>query len=160
MAESVRPGETYQTLDEQRERLSPAEERFERLRQATGLFLGPIVFLALYLLPLSLPQYQQALAAVFSFVIIYWLTEPIPIPVTAVLALALSILFGVSPADDVFGAFSSSTIFLFIGAFIITIATPAEWSPWSRPSRRSSAPPTVSCFPSQRPRTPSSTAPA
>ncbi|CAN5301168.1 hypothetical protein BH24ACT19_BH24ACT19_06810 [soil metagenome] len=122
MAESVKPGGTYQTLDEQRERLSPAEERFERLRQTIGLFLGPIVFLALYLLPLPLPQDQQALAAVFSFVIIYWLTEPIPIPVTAVLALAMCILFGVAPADDVFGAFSSSTIFLFIGAFSIAEA--------------------------------------
>jgi hypothetical protein len=30
MAESVRSGGTYQTLDEQREKLSPAEERFER----------------------------------------------------------------------------------------------------------------------------------
>ncbi len=122
MSESVRSGGTYQTLDEQREKLSPAEERFERLRQTIGLFLGPVVFLALYLLPLPLPQDQQALAAVFSFVIIYWLTEPIPIPVTAVLALAMCILFGVAPADDVFGAFSSSTIFLFIGAFIIASA--------------------------------------
>jgi sodium-dependent dicarboxylate transporter 2/3/5 len=41
MSEAARPGGTYQTLDEQRERLSPAEERFERLRQTIGLFLGP-----------------------------------------------------------------------------------------------------------------------
>ena len=43
MSEAARPGGTYQTLDEQREMLSPAEERFERLRQTIGLFLGPIV---------------------------------------------------------------------------------------------------------------------
>jgi len=49
MAESVRPRGIYQTLDEQREKLSPAEERFERARQTVGLFLGPLVFLALYL---------------------------------------------------------------------------------------------------------------
>lgn len=122
MADSARPGGTYQTLDEQREKLSPAEERFERVRQTVGLFLGPIVFLVLYLVPLPLPSDQQALAAVFSFVIIYWLTEPIPIPVTAVLALAMCVLFEVAPADAVFGAFSSDTIFLFIGAFIIAQA--------------------------------------
>ena len=38
MSEAVRPGGTYQTLDEQRERLSPAEERFERARQTIGPF--------------------------------------------------------------------------------------------------------------------------
>jgi len=118
----MKPGGTYQTLDEQRERLSPAEERFELVRQTVGLFLGPLVFLALYLAPLPLEPAAQALAAVFAFVIVYWLTEPIPIPVTAVLALAMCVLFGAASANAVFGAFSSDTIFLFIGAFIIAEA--------------------------------------
>src|ERR687894_2807589 len=122
MSETVRPGSTYQTLDEQRERLSPAEERFERARQTIGLFLGPVVFLVLYFIPLPLQPAQQALAAIFAFVIVYWLTEPIPIPVTAVLALAMCVLFGVASAESVFGAFASDTIFLFIGAFIIAQA--------------------------------------
>src|SRR5919112_1179560 len=122
MSEAARPGGTYQTLDEQKERLSPAEERFERFRQTIGLFLGPIVFLVMYFIPLPLEPAQQALAAIFSFVIVYWLTEPIPIPVTAVLALAMCVLFGVAGAEAVFGAFSSDTIFLFIGAFIIAQA--------------------------------------
>ena len=106
MSEAARPGGTYQTLGEQREMLSSAEERFERLRRTIGLFLGPIVFFALYLIPLSLEPEQQALAATFAFVIVYWLTEPIPIPVTAVLALAMCVLFGVASADSVFGAFA------------------------------------------------------
>lgn len=33
MSEDVRPGGTYKTLAEQREVLTPAEERFERFRQ-------------------------------------------------------------------------------------------------------------------------------
>ncbi|HZG63290.1 MAG TPA: anion permease, partial [Rubrobacteraceae bacterium] len=106
MAESVKPGGTYKTLDEQREALSPAEERFERLRQTIGLLLGPVVFLALYFAPLPLEPAQQALAAIFAFVIVYWLTEPIPIPVTAVLGIAMCILFGVGSAETVFGAFA------------------------------------------------------
>jgi solute carrier family 13 (sodium-dependent dicarboxylate transporter), member 2/3/5 len=122
VSETVRPGSTYQTLDEQRERLSPAEERFERARQTIGLFLGPVVFLVLYFIPLPLQPAQQALAAIFAFVIVYWLTEPIPIPVTAVLGIAACVLFGVASAEAVFGAFSSDTIFLFIGAFIIAQA--------------------------------------
>lgn len=121
--------DTYKTLDEQREVLSPAEQRFERARQTIGLFLGPVVFAAIYFLPLGLEDNQQALAAIFSLVIIWWLTEPIPIPVTAILALALCILFQVPPEDEertaaqiVFGSFTSSTIFLFLGAFIIAKA--------------------------------------
>ena len=34
-----------------KEVLSPAEERFERWRRGVGLFLGPIVFVLLYVLP-------------------------------------------------------------------------------------------------------------
>lgn len=128
---SVSPGGTYKTLAEQREVLTPAEERFERLRQTTGLFLGPVVFLIMYLVPLPLPENQQMLAAILSFTIVYWLSEAIPIPATAVLALALSVVLNVpdvgpnaddSPGDVVYGAFASDTIFLFIGAFIIAQA--------------------------------------
>ena len=45
MSESVSPGGTYKTLDEQREVLTPAEQRFEKARQTIGLVLGPIALL-------------------------------------------------------------------------------------------------------------------
>jgi sodium-dependent dicarboxylate transporter 2/3/5 len=131
LSESIRPGGTYKTLAEQREVLTPAEERFERARQTVGLVLGPVAFLIVYLVPLPLEPNQQTLAAILAFTIVYWLSEAIPIPATAVLALALCVLFNVpdvgpnaddSPGDIVYGAFSSDTIFLFIGAFIIAQA--------------------------------------
>ena len=131
MTEEIRPRGTYRTLAEQREVLTPAEERFEKARQTIGLFLGPIVFLILYLIPMPLEQNQQTLVAILSFPIIYWLSEAIPIPVTAVVALGLCVLLNVpdvgpnaedSPGDIVFGSFSDDTIFLFIGAFIIAQA--------------------------------------
>jgi solute carrier family 13 (sodium-dependent dicarboxylate transporter), member 2/3/5 len=131
MTDSVRPGGTYKTLAEQREVLTPAEERFERARQTIGLILGPIAFLIMYFLPLPLEQNQQTLAAILSFTIVFWLSEAIPIPVTAVLALVLCVLFNVpavgpnaedAPGDIVFGSFIDPVIFLFIGAFIIAQA--------------------------------------
>ena len=131
MTEDVRPRGTYRTLDEQREVLTPAEQQFEKARQTIGLVLGPIVFLIMYLVPLPLEQNQQALVAILSFTIVYWLSEAIPIPVTAVIALGLCVVLNVpdvgpnaedSPGDIVYGAFSSDTIFLFIGAFIIAQA--------------------------------------
>jgi solute carrier family 13 (sodium-dependent dicarboxylate transporter), member 2/3/5 len=131
LSEDVRPRGTYQTLAEQREVLTPAEERFERARQTIGLFLGPVAFLIMYFLPLPLPREQHTLAAILAFTIIYWLSEAIPIPATAVLALALCVVLNVpgiglnaedDPGDVVFGYFADPTIFLFIGAFIIAQA--------------------------------------
>jgi solute carrier family 13 (sodium-dependent dicarboxylate transporter), member 2/3/5 len=125
MSDTLASG-TYKTLPEQKEVLSPAEERFERLRQTSGLVLGPLAFVIVYFAPTNLEPNQQTLAAVLAFTIVWWLTEAVPIPVTAVLALALCVIFSVVEApegdttgDVVFGAFSSPTIFLFIGAFII-----------------------------------------
>ncbi|MDQ3794447.1 MAG: anion permease [Actinomycetota bacterium] len=94
MSEGVSPGGTYKTLAEQREVLTPAEERFERARQTIGLFLGPIVFFIMYFLPLPLEPNQQALAAILSLMIVYRLSEAIPIPATAILALALVVVLG------------------------------------------------------------------
>ncbi|GLW05289.1 di- and tricarboxylate transporter [Microtetraspora sp. NBRC 13810] len=113
---------TYRTLDEIRETLSPAEERFERARRTAGLALAPLGGLAVFLATPGLTADQRGLAGILTFVIIAWITEPIPIPVTATLGLALCVLTGVAPAADVFGSFASSTIFLFIGSFIIAEA--------------------------------------
>jgi solute carrier family 13 (sodium-dependent dicarboxylate transporter), member 2/3/5 len=115
-------GKTYRTLDEQRERLTPAEERFERNRRTVGLFLGPLGGLIVLLLPMEIDRAQQNLAAIMVFTIIFWLTEAIPIPVTAIVAMALCVLLGVAPVDDVFATFGDSTLFVFIGAFIIAEA--------------------------------------
>ncbi|HZJ05156.1 MAG TPA: DASS family sodium-coupled anion symporter [Nocardioidaceae bacterium] len=122
MASDFSRGKTYRTLDEQKERLTPAEERFERGRRTIGLFAGPAAFLVMLVLPLDLTWPQQALAAIMVLTITYWLSEAIPIPVTAVVAMALCVILGVAPVDDVFAAFGSSTLFVFMGAFIIAEA--------------------------------------
>jgi sodium-dependent dicarboxylate transporter 2/3/5 len=127
-----RPPRTYRTLDEQTDagRLSPAEERFERRRRTVGLFLGPIALGVMLLLPLGLEPNQHRLAAILVFVVVWWITEAIPIPVTAVLGVALIALLEATPpppegdsaTDVVFAAFSDDTFFLFIGSFIIAQA--------------------------------------
>ncbi|MBI4714525.1 MAG: anion transporter, partial [Nitrospirae bacterium] len=61
------------------EKISPAEERFERWRQTVGVVAGPAVFLLLILLPTpSLTTEAHRLAAVMGLVLIYWVTEAIP----------------------------------------------------------------------------------
>src|SRR5215210_658752 len=56
LSEDVRPQGTYKTLAEQREVLTPAEERFERARQTIGLFLGPVAFLVMYFFAAASPE--------------------------------------------------------------------------------------------------------
>ena len=120
--QEVSRGATYRTLEEQEGNLSAAEQRFERARRTIGLFLGPAALLLVLALPLDLEPAQQTLAGIFLFVIVFWITEAIPIPITAVLGLCLCVALGVADGDTVFATFSSSTIFLFIGSFIIAEA--------------------------------------
>lgn len=68
----------------------------------------------------GLEKDQQNLLAVIVLTVTYWVFQPLPIPVTSVLGMALCIIFSVAPASEVFGAFSSPTLFLLIGGFILT----------------------------------------
>lgn len=113
-------GGTYRSLGEQT--LSPAEERFERGRRTVGLFLAPIVTLVALAVPLDLSQQQHTLAAVLLGVIVLWVTEPVPIPVGGLIGVGAIVVLGVLPADDVLEPFGSSTVFTFIGAFILAQA--------------------------------------
>jgi solute carrier family 13 (sodium-dependent dicarboxylate transporter), member 2/3/5 len=111
---------TYRSLGEQR--LSPAEERFEKGRRTIGLFLAPIVTIVFLLLPLPLEPAQKTLAAVLLGVVILWVTEAVPIPIGGLLGVAVIVFLQVEPADDVLARFGSSTVFTFIGAFILAQA--------------------------------------
>jgi solute carrier family 13 (sodium-dependent dicarboxylate transporter), member 2/3/5 len=123
-------GGTYKTLDEQASKLSPAEERFERRRRTVGLFAGPAVLALMLLIPFDLEPNQHRLAAILAFVIVWWVTEAIPIPMTALLGVTLCALLEATPppaegdssVDVVFSLFTDDTIFLFIGSFIIAEA--------------------------------------
>ncbi|HVL84036.1 MAG TPA: DASS family sodium-coupled anion symporter [Pseudonocardia sp.] len=113
-------GGTYRSLGEQR--LSPAEERFEKGRRTVGLFLAPVVTIVFLALPLGLEPQQQTLAGVLLGVIVLWVTEAVPIPIGGLIGVALIVILQVVPADDALAPFGSSTVFTFIGAFILAAA--------------------------------------
>lgn len=89
-------------------------------KRSSGLIIGPLIFLAVMVAPTSLSGPQQSLLGVIVFTITFWVFQPIPIPITSVLGLALAVVFDVASAREVFGAFSSPTLFLLIGGFLIT----------------------------------------
>ncbi len=93
------------------------------LKQAVGLWLGPVAGLVVYLLPLSaLAAPEQTLAAILTWVVIFWITEPIPLAVTALLGSSACVIAGLAPIKDVFANYAHPIIFLFIGSFLIAEA--------------------------------------
>lgn len=53
---------------------------------------------------------------------LWWITEPIPIPVTSLLGPTLCVVFDVAKMKEAFAAFANPMIFLFLGGFIIAKA--------------------------------------
>jgi solute carrier family 13 (sodium-dependent dicarboxylate transporter), member 2/3/5 len=102
---------------------TPAGEApFDRARRRIGVWLGPVAFLVLLAAPLPLPWGAHRLAAVMGLVIVYWITEPVPLPVTALLGPALAVLLGVAPVRRVLEPFADPVIFLFLGSFLLAEA--------------------------------------
>jgi sodium-dependent dicarboxylate transporter 2/3/5 len=109
--------------------LTDPEKRFENLLRTIGLIASPFVFFVLWFAPLGLDTNQQRLAAVLGLVILLWVTEAVPVPVASLIGLGLCVLLQVpvlKEGDDaakvIFGSFSSATIFLAMGGFILAQA--------------------------------------
>ncbi len=118
---------SYKSFTEVKATLTPAEERFERFRNTIGLFLGPIVALIIYWIPMpGLSAKAHVLAAIIGWIVTWWVTEPIPIPMSALIGAVLCVLFDVADARKAFAPFADPTIYLFLGSFILAEAMAAH----------------------------------
>ena len=105
------------------ETYSPAEERLNRRRRTIGLVLGPIAYIAVLWLPLStLAAPAHRLAAIVALVAVLWLTEALPLAVTAMAGPILAVLSGVAPARVALAPFADPLVFLLIGTFMLAEA--------------------------------------
>jgi sodium-dependent dicarboxylate transporter 2/3/5 len=87
------------------------------------LAAGPAAFVVLVALPMpSLSPEAHRLAAVFAWVVVYWVTQALPLAITALLSSVLAITLGVAPARDVLAPYADPVIFLFVGSFILAEA--------------------------------------
>ena len=91
--------------------------------QNFGLFLGPLLFVLVLLINPS-PENQTAIkmAAVATLMAAWWITEAIPLAATSLLPLVLFPIMGIMKGKSTAPLYINSTIFLFIGGFIIAIA--------------------------------------
>jgi len=94
------------------------------LKKTIGLIAGPVAGLAILLffdLDHQNPLVTRA-AAVALLMAIWWITEAIPIPATALLPVALFPLLGIMSGKAVAATYFNHVIFLFIGGFIMALA--------------------------------------
>ena len=96
----------------------------QRLPAWFGLVLGIGLFVLMRILPPpgDMSANAWAVAAVAALMAIWWLTEAIPVPATALLPLALFPLLGQGSIKAVAAPFANPLIFLFLGGFLIALA--------------------------------------
>ena len=88
-----------------------------------GFIAGPILFLLLLNLPLTLinPMAHKVIALA-AWMIIWWITEAVAIPITALLPMTIFPLIGVMDIKSVCSNYANPIVYLFFGGFIIALA--------------------------------------
>jgi sodium-dependent dicarboxylate transporter 2/3/5 len=89
-----------------------------------GLFLGPVLFFLTrsFFHPQGLSDAGNAVLASTFWIACWWITEALPIAVTALLPIVLFPLTGALSISDTTAQFGHKYIFLYMGGFIIAIA--------------------------------------
>jgi sodium-dependent dicarboxylate transporter 2/3/5 len=89
-----------------------------------GLLVGPVLLALMLALPapegLDGPAWRTA--AVGVLMAVWWLTEAIPIPATALVPLVLFPLVGAGTIREAAAPFANPIIYLFLGGFLIALA--------------------------------------
>jgi len=94
------------------------------LRPRIGLILGAALWLAMVIAPApeGLSPAGWHTAAVGILMAVWWMTEAVPIAVTALLPLLLFPLLAVGDVDSSASPYANPLIFLFLGGFLIALA--------------------------------------
>ena len=92
-----------------------------------GLISGPLFFLLVMAVPIpGLAPGAHHLAAVMALVFSLWVTEALPLAVTALLGTVLVVLLGIAPVKESLTPYADPIIFLFMGSFFIAEAMSAH----------------------------------
>ena len=93
------------------------------LRNKIGLLLGPLLFILMLTLPVKTENLEiNRMAAIAILMVVWWITEAIPIPATSLIPVALFPVIGIMNGNEVCLHYMNSYIFLFLGGFIIALA--------------------------------------
>ncbi len=102
---------------------APAETKQVNRRRWLGLAGGIVASLLMYfILPGSLSHDGKVTAAVAVLMGVWWMTEALPIPATALVPLILFPVLTETGIKDVGASYGNDIIFLFMGGFILALA--------------------------------------
>jgi solute carrier family 13 (sodium-dependent dicarboxylate transporter), member 2/3/5 len=91
-----------------------------------GLILGPVLFLVVLFFPASSPEgltfEAKIVLAAALWMASWWITEAIPIYVTALLPLIIFPSLGVTKFEETSASYANNVVFLFLGGFILAKA--------------------------------------
>jgi solute carrier family 13 (sodium-dependent dicarboxylate transporter), member 2/3/5 len=98
-------------------------ENFLNKTKLWGLLLGPLLFILIYaLLPAGLITTKGiAVLSLGAWMVIWWVTEAMPIPVTALLPMIIFPLLEISSVKEASQPYGDPVIFLFMGGFILAL---------------------------------------
>ncbi|MBC8066196.1 MAG: anion permease, partial [Chlorobia bacterium] len=99
-----------------------ADESPPQPSNAWKSLIGVGVFILVYLLTSSLDHKQRAVAATFAAAVVLWITEAIPLAMTALLSTVALVVTGALKSKQAFGAYGDQIILLFVGSFILAKA--------------------------------------
>jgi sodium-dependent dicarboxylate transporter 2/3/5 len=92
-------------------------------KEQIGLWLGILLFvLSAFVLPFDMPDTGKYTLAITCLMATWWVTEALPLPITALLPLVLFPVMGVLPLEKASAGYSSPIIYLFLGGFMLAIA--------------------------------------
>lgn len=89
-----------------------------------GLVAGPLALLTLLLIPApdTMPAAAWRTAALAGFMAVWWITEAVPVAVTALLPVVLLPVLGVVDIDAAAAPYASPVVGLFLGGFLLAQA--------------------------------------
>jgi sodium-dependent dicarboxylate transporter 2/3/5 len=102
--------------------ISDSGQGFEAWRKRLGVILTPVVFILVYVLCDNLQPEGRKLAAILAAVAVMWISEIIPLPVSALFGAVLCVVLGVTDAKTALANFADPIVFVFMGGFMIARA--------------------------------------
>ena len=103
--------------------VSSASSTAESGSRSLSLMAGPLAFLILRLTaPGGLDSAQATVLGVAAWMAIWWITECLPLAVTALLPIALFPALGATTAREATAPFANEVVFLYLGGFFLAEA--------------------------------------
>jgi sodium-dependent dicarboxylate transporter 2/3/5 len=93
-------------------------------RQLLGLWLGPLLFILMLVIPApaGMEPAAQKMAALALLMATWWMCESLPIPATSLLPIVLFPWLGILSTGKAAAPYANHLIFLFMGGFIIALS--------------------------------------